>query len=876
MSERFTFFLCSICCLSICCLSAPAQSESEKHAAWMAALRSEKFEERKAASIEIWSGGRGNLDFLNLLIAGDDPELATRAVAILRKVKLGITPETSEEVSQLLDQYFEATAKEKIILIEKLLALEEYNVLLRLREFEDNETVIGRIDQIIADLLPGVVRRHLNEGEIALAKECLALSVQFDHVIHYAHLLQVTGDLDEEIARLSQSESEEDQARYLIYLRVRAEAQLLQTEATRLGDRDAQTLASLCLGDHLPYLRNLLEASNPTLADQLYIKWTIANHEGNRAAEKEAYDALVSLMDQKRERKGARVSLLRMGYGELVLGNLSPSEDEAKIPYLLAHDRYAEVQEILTLPFGEEGEFEQWLEDISTRIRKELDEQGRSPALSRLNLAVRFLEERGLKERAIKGGYALFDLIRPVKDLNARRYAHDLYFVAPFTTLTVIARELSEHGASLDEFFEMLPIPASDESLWLLNFIGEMDPEMELRERLLVTMSFSAQNLLVSPELFKRVRDRVFDEVKKDDDRVNSLRNLLNLMVNRNRKEDLLMICAALAEEKEPDHFVEAILALDGGQIKEGAEALAKIEGEASSESAEFLYRKGLVFKNAGKEGGEEAMKRALLLSNGSALALRDFAMEHLRLGEIEEAYELMRRALLRTENPAESSRVGIRNSIIEELASEAVTLGRWQNVLAYREVSLFSRFNGAGSVEYGIYLLRPRFQILLARGAVAMEQGDEESAVRAFSRAHEILPSDGYLANDFFPLLRNLGLSELHDQLYEKTITSSRESIRRYPKDHNVYNNFAWMASRANRSLDEAEGYLKIALSLNPESAAYLDTMGEIYFARRDREKAVAWSDRSVQNSILGSRGSRWELQYQNLRFREQPFPVE
>jgi len=154
------------------------------------------------------------------------------------------------------------------------------------------------------------------------------------------------------------------------------------------------------------------------------------------------------------------------------------------------------------------------------------------------------------------------------------------------------------------------------------------------------------------------------------------------------------------------------------------------------------------------------------------------------------------------------------------------------------------------------------------------MERNDIDRAVMAFSQAHKILPSDGYLANDFFPLLRHLGLIELHDQLFAQSARHSRENIRHFPKDDNTYNNFAWMASRANRCLDEAEDFLKIALQLNPYSAAYLDTMGEIYFARENREEAVKWSNRSLQNEILGSERSRWELQHQNGRFKAGAFP--
>ncbi|MFT6577278.1 MAG: hypothetical protein ACJA16_005493, partial [Akkermansiaceae bacterium] len=64
-------------------------------------------------------------------------------------------------------------------------------------------------------------------------------------------------------------------------------------------------------------------------------------------------------------------------------------------------------------------------------------------------------------------------------------------------------------------------------------------------------------------------------------------------------------------------------------------------------------------------------------------------------------------------------------------------------------------------------------------------------------------------------------------------------------------------------------------ALEMNPHSAAYLDTMGEIYFARQNRPEALRWSTLSIKNDVLGNSGNRWELQEQHRRFKSGGFPV-
>ena len=850
------------------------ETELKKYDEWRAALGSEIFAKRQLATKEIWKGGRESLGFLEELLADENPELRARALTIIQKVKLGITPETPEKVTQLLDQYFSGTAKRKLSVIGSLQAAREYELLLRLREFERDVTVLEKLDPVIAEILPGVVRSHLNEGDLQSAKQDLALSDQFDHLIQYAHLLEVMGELDAEIQNLSQLKDLASQARYLACLRVKGDAELLRAAAQKLGDQDAENLAALNLGDHLPFLRSVLEESNPTLPNRYYIQWAIADHEGDEAVKKEVLDALLYLSGQESERQGARMSLFRMGYGEHVFQGLQGSELDGKVAYLLSHDRYAEAQEVIGLRLGED--LDESLGEILKKAEVAVEESGNSGELDRLVHIVNFLEERGLVKNAVQVSLVLFDLLRPLDDWSTAGFARKMYYSAPVSVFTALAREVTEYGVTLEEFFDLLPLRTPDKSLLLLDTLAEIYPEMEFRERLLLAMSFSSRELLVSPEIFREARDKVFAFFRGREDEVEQLKNLRSLLAERNREEDLLMLTAALAEAGSPDYFIESSLAVDGGQIKKGGEALAKMKIKDGQVSANFLYKKGLILKRAGMEGGEEVMKKALLFSNGSALSLTNFAMEHLRLGEVSEAYGLLRRALLRTESPVRSSQLGIRHSIVEELAAEAVTLGHWENALAYRELAALGDVYATGDVPYGIFAMRLRFQILIARGAVAMKRGDVVEAVKAFTRAHEILPRDGYLANDFFPLLRSLGLIELHDQLFAKSIQFCRESIHRYPKDDNAYNNFAWMASRANRCLDEAEGYLKIALSLNPESAAYLDTMGEIYFARRKREEAVKWSVRSVANSVLGSVGTRWELQYQNERFRLGGFPPE
>ncbi|MFT6238072.1 MAG: tetratricopeptide (TPR) repeat protein [Akkermansiaceae bacterium] len=854
-------------------LLAPAQDESQQHQAWRKSLGSPEFGVREKATFEIWEKGKEGLNFLEKLIDGEDPELAARATAIIRKVKLGVTPETPAEIAKLIDRYFGSTTLKKISAIEKLLAAEEYDILIRLRKLEDNPDVLIRVDAIISRILPKIVRDYLNEDKVDLAMEYLLLSQQFSHLIHYAHLLDQTGGLDAEIRRLANSEDPEEEARYLACLRVKGDPAPLRRAAIRLGSNDANTLAALVMGDHVPYLESLLENSNPTLANRHYVNWTLANHRGDSAAQKEAYDALVYLSDEKTERNAARMGLFRMGYGEVVFKSLKPTELTGKVDYRLAHEDYVQAQELLGLPDGKEESFSVWLKETTSKGREDIGNTGNSLELDRLVSAANFLEGRGETEKATRCVLDLFGLVRESSELDPASIAGRTFNSAPVSTITAIAHEIDEYEASLEDFFGLMRI-YGDKCIWLDNILQELNEGMGTRERLLLTLSFSARRLLVDPAEYTRARDQVFEHIMKNEDEwVGSLSNLYILLYSRNREKDLLKFTAALEKAGSPNHYLEAIVAIDGGRIRDGAEAFQKIEFKEESASAEFLYQRGLILKKVGISGGDELMEKGLLLSNGGSESLRQFAEHHLQFGDTAKAYQFLSKALLRTENPTRSSQYGVREGLIDELGSISVVLGKWQETLAYREVIALDAIYR--SVSSGVYAMRSRFQILVARGAVAMQKGDIVGAVAAFSRAHQILPRDGYLANELFPLLREVGLSELHNQLFAETARHCRKNIELYPKDDNVYNNFAWLASRANRQLDEAEAYLKTALEMNPHSAAYLDTMGEIYFARQNRPEALRWSTLSIKNDVLGNSGNRWELQEQHRRFKSGGFPV-
>ena len=837
---------------------------------WREALGSQDYGVRVEAMNEIWETGEEALSLLQELSENEDPEISARASVLTQKLLLGITPDTSGKVLALIDRYLESSPRGRVAVLEQLRSLEEFDLILRLRRVEKSDRVVSRMDAMISQYMPRIVRGYLNDENFDKAKEILGLSDKYDHIIRLGHLLDVTGGLDQELERLRKGDPAENSRRYLGYLRVKGDAALLRSEAIRLGDRSAEVIAALVEGDFEPFFEYLLEIGKLGLPVQNYIKWTLADHRGDAGAKEKAYESILYFSKQEGEEREARMNLFRMGRGKEVVERLGDGYLAAKISYFLMQEEYLNAQDLIGVP--ESFELEDWIASLSLKVEEELQNEGRGIETDRMISAVEFLEGRGRVKGAKDVALALFDAARGKPEISHSALAREIYFSAPLSVVNAVAREIEEHDATASVFLgEMLY--SDEEHIWVFNLLGEMMPKISMDERLALTCSFSNRHLLVSPEKFDEVFERVVLTVVKSEEALDGLKKLFQVLQYRNRESELVRICEEQSKLGFDSNFLRYLIALDGGRIDDAINNLERVEFQAETVSSVFMMQKGLVFKLAGKKGWKELIERARVLSSGTVKDLEAIAAQQLQVGFIGESHQSLRGALLRSEVvPLPGDYSGI-DDVIAGLSAGAATLRNWREALAYREVAaLTSSYAG---VTGGIFLMRDRFQILVAQGALAMEEGNITGAVTAFSEAHRILPRDGYLANELFPVLREVGLIELHDQLFAQSAEYAREVIRRFPKDDNAYNNFAWLASRANRCLEEAEAYLMKALKMKPQSAAYLDTMGEIYFARKDREKALKWSALSIKNEVLGRATSRWELHQQRRRFQSGGFPV-
>ena len=129
--------------------------------------------------------------------------------------------------------------------------------------------------------------------------------------------------------------------------------------------------------------------------------------------------------------------------------------------------------------------------------------------------------------------------------------------------------------------------------------------------------------------------------------------------------------------------------------------------------------------------------------------------------------------------------------------------------------------------------------------------------------------PTDTQLVQDLVPLLEQAGRQPQADALFGIVFTAISDQLQRYPQSALLHNNLAWVSARCHRRLDNALQHALRAVELDPDNAAYLDTLAEAHFRLGDRDAAVRHSRRAVQR-----RPQDATLQKQLRRFEQAPLP--
>src|SRR5689334_4140105 len=134
-----------IACSVVVVAAAVAQEPSvvaptaEQIARAIEELAAPRFEEREAATDLLWKAGQAAESALAQAAKSTDPEVRTRATALLNKLRLGIRPDTPPEVLALVDQFrYAADANQRRQALNELQAKGHWQTVLTLIRGEKN------------------------------------------------------------------------------------------------------------------------------------------------------------------------------------------------------------------------------------------------------------------------------------------------------------------------------------------------------------------------------------------------------------------------------------------------------------------------------------------------------------------------------------------------------------------------------------------------------------------------------------------------------------------------------------------------------------------------------------------------------------------
>jgi tetratricopeptide (TPR) repeat protein len=122
-------------------------------------------------------------------------------------------------------------------------------------------------------------------------------------------------------------------------------------------------------------------------------------------------------------------------------------------------------------------------------------------------------------------------------------------------------------------------------------------------------------------------------------------------------------------------------------------------------------------------------------------------------------------------------------------------------------------------------------------------EQPDSDQVAQALPaiRLYQaVVPEDISVPLQAVRRLDQLEKKKEADEVFETAFAFHQKRCAQSAQDPNPANDLAWLCAVCHRRLDEALRLSEKAVALEPKNPAYLDTLAEVHFQKRNRERAL------------------------------------
>ena len=873
-------------------------------------LSDEDYSMRKNATKAIWRRGQPMMRQLTKALESSDPELLYRVKQIIHYIRIGISPDTPQHITKLVESFPDANRNDKEKILNELNAEEYYSLMLFLISEMDDKKLARNLYSNYNRLAYNVAQASIGLGDLSTAIAQLKLAPRNSEIERsLAYLYQQSGLIDEELNKLEGlPKADFDENRKLDLLLAKGDRSRIRKYAERKNLTKVLHSLDLLEGDPTGVIE-MLTADVPFIAKAgvqvIQLQYTLDDEEAIKPLLASQMETLKLFEGNKQTNLVNQIvkSFAITGAKDLLEGYLVENYPIHAFSYFLYEEEPEKALNVIGITDDESlNEFINKETDLIFKAYTDLKKGGLGNEIlfqgidaSKLLMLVEFYENRNQSNKAKQVIRPLLEKVKNLKGEEWKNLIASLFDYGMYKLAEDFIIEYSEENeAILDEMVLLLfDDTISNGMIWAsLHQRDGVSKEKALRDFFLLMggqkEKIKAYHQLQDDllEISKNKGGKAFDRMQEALSAVSLSRQdyvshvkYTKTLLDKEKKagnEDAI-------KARKHDYYSALISTTYRKELVKFLENNPEIIGNSSRRYALFsiAHRKLGNMRKA-----EKSLEQAKLLSVGVPYKLIEIAEEYALAGYHRDYIEIMEQLLISLSNERNSY---LYNVVLERLSNSDMSYiytKQWSNAAAFSMVSSINfmmREPNDGDVEYVESHLRRHYNQQFTRGMELYQKGEKAKGVKMLQAAHEVMLGNGSLGDHFYPAIRTIDLKEEYEAWVEISYQHLKKSLEAFPESGNVHNTMAWILSRAVRKLDKALEYSEQSHEAAPFEAAYIDTMAEIWHAKGDRKKAIDWGEQAVAASMYGqlsdagtpfARRRTLNLDSQLDRFRSEPHP--
>lgn len=807
----------------------------------IADLSSDNFKTREKATQRLWELGPIARAALMKAAKNSDPEVSARAASVLDKFSLGVYPDTPKDVIDLAQKYRDAEAPniedsdtpDRAKIIDQMIAIgpKAYRTVATLAmresswqvlmggEFGNAKFIFLTLHKEITQDVPTLIAKGDLDGARNLLEKGAACG--YDPAIRsYAAFLLSLGKLDQKIKALADSPDPMDRRMLAYFYRARGDLPKALASAKESEDELLAIALAGEAGQWKDMTQAVLDQPGQLPATKRFLLSCY-----RLAGQRKEFDALAKDIADYRGKDEAYIHFKALALNEL--------PDEA-MAFLHENELYSQEFDLLSMQMKYNKAF-----DLLEKVSKD-----DLPEMQLTKARILYLE-LGQKDQAQKYLEKMFE--RNIQDADQRGLCAE---IIDTEGRLEIKTQAMQHAVDLMSLTDanaqallrvaagsVFPKQRSEAVVWAQILMKEYpnDTPKSRLDRLAAIL----EGKTPAKEVLDLVRRNI--QITDDSGRLTPVQMRLGLADTCQRLSDLDLAVQCLEAPAGSDtemSILNLIAAEYLRKAKKWKEAAAKYGAFAKAQPyrAVGYYFQGYALAQAGqKEEGKKLMDQANLMALADDEARMDLARA---LGDLEQPDQVraQRQWLIRAGEVFGLNRAracmqeALSAKARKDFAAEVNLIEQYRLELALPHIVVNTE---------SVYARTMR-DVHLAKMQLAVAAGNLDQALAEGQLAGKAMPQDPDVAINLWAPLIKAGKKEQAQKLYDDVWNYYEAILKENPLAPSLLNSQAWLAARCRTNLDEALKLAKRAVSLRPDTTAFMDTLAEVQFQLGHTKEAI------------------------------------